>query len=456
MPTPSNNFSRYKIPDVINPSGVCCICVPVPDNREYRAQFMGAIWRMSLQTNYERDDAHSAQLVAAVWRKIWEDLQVSDCGCSPTGGSQDLTIINLQVQILIEAWKQTWIDALFDIDVAFPLTPDFFDSDPGDAGPEIAQRDRALCLAVSSWVDELFNRGLGYAEEAGLTVAGLVAGGLALPSVPTYVVTTGLVATAFALSELAVELASTAYRDYIKCGMLQDLRGKDTNSPSDFAESWDNLPVRPPPPESIFQDIARDAIEAWGRSQLNNVDNYIGFIQTLNVAMGVASSLTDADCAPCEGWEHTWVGGFNEAGDWTLAVYTTGWALTTYNAGADRFEGTCVTNAVVGARVKINFAATEITRVRVSSEWGSVRATASQNTDIWSTFDPPAVPPTVIHECSHGTGEGSHVCDTGAISLVISELNIRSAAGVFGCPNPAAWTYITKIIVNGNGTDPFI
>ncbi len=229
---------------------------------------------------------------------------MSDCGCSPLSGSQDLTIINTQNQIIIQTWYQLWVDALFDIDVAFPGTPDLFGSDPADVGDEVAQRDRALCLAVNSWVDELLNRGLSYAKEAGVAVAAAVSGGVALPSVPTWIVTAGLVGSAFALSELAVELASTPYRQYLICAMYEDLKAKDTNSPTAFAESWDNLPVRPPPPESIFQDIARDAIEAWGRSQLNNVDNYLAFIKSLNIAMGVASSLEVTDCG-CLFWEHT-------------------------------------------------------------------------------------------------------------------------------------------------------
>ncbi len=412
---------------------------------------MGAIWRMSLQTHYTRDAAHNGKLVAAVWRQIWEDLQVSDCGCSPTSGLQDVININIQNMILIQTWKQTWIDAGLDIDLAFPETPDLFDSDPDDDAGEALERTRALCLAVSSWVDELMNRGLSYAREAGVAIGSSVSAGFALPTVPTWLVAGALVTSAFALSELASQLADTSYRQYLICAMFEDLKGKDTNSATDFAESWDNLPARPPPPESLPQDIARDVIEAWGRSQLNNVDNYIGFIKTLNIGMSVASSLTDADCSCISGWEQTWLGGFDQAGDWTLEEYDVGFAITTYDPVEDRFDGKCKSQAVVGAKCTIAFPATTITRVRVLVEWNATRATTFDDTEIGHAGDAD-----FYASCGHGEGVGNHTCDTGVISAVETNLLIRAAAGVPACTGSPAYARITKIIVNGDGTNPFL
>lgn len=304
MPKNKSNFSRYKIPDDLAPLGICCISVPVPDDPEWLAQFMGAIWRMSLQTHYERDDAHSAITVAGKWREIWEEVNMAGCCDGVADGSNNITLINIQNQLLIQQWNETWIAAGLVITAVFPSTPDFYDSDPGDAGPEVAQRNRALCLAVNSWVDELFNRGLQLAEEAGLSIAAGIGAGIVIPFVPAYMVLGGFVAAAFALAELVQELSRSAYRDYVKCGMYDAMIGVSTASPTGFAESWDNLPPRPPPPENAAQDIARDVIEAWARSQLNNTDNYLGFIQTLNLAMGIASSLTDEDCQCTATWEH--------------------------------------------------------------------------------------------------------------------------------------------------------
>lgn len=296
-PTAGSNFSRYIIPDEVNPSGICCICVPVPDDVQWRAQFMGALYRMSKQTHYERDAAHSGRVVAAKWREVWAEVQdMGRCCDDAITGAVNVTNVNVQIQTYLATLNAIYVAAGSDIDVAWPNTPDNFDTDPGDVGGEIAQRNRALCFAVESWVDELLNRGIALARDAGLEISASVTAGIVIPLVPAWLVIGGFVAAAFALSELVVEMADGDYRAYLKCAMVDALKGADTNTPTEFAEAWDNLPSRPPPPENLAQDLARDAIEAWGRSQLNNVDNYLGFITTLNTAMSAAVSLTDDDC----------------------------------------------------------------------------------------------------------------------------------------------------------------
>ncbi len=298
MPTAGSQFSRYKIPADLDPVGTCCISIAVPDDPEWQAQFFGAIYRMSIQSHYERDSAHSGTIVASRWREIWSEAQSMGCCTDTIDSAIAQTQINIQTQIYLDTLMQIYLAAGSDIDVAWPATPDDFDADPGDAGPEIAQRNRALCLTIASWVDELLNRGISLARDAGVEISGGVAAGILIPLLPAKIVMGGFIAAVLVLSELVVQMASTPYREYLKCGMFTALKGEDTNSPTAFAEAWDNLPSRPPPPQSVLQDIARDAIEAWGRSQLNNLDNYLGFISTLNVAMGASVSYTDDDC-PC-------------------------------------------------------------------------------------------------------------------------------------------------------------
>ena len=296
MPTAGSNKSRYKIPDNLNPSGICCISVPVPNDPEWIAMFMGAIWRMSLQTHYEREPTESGKVAAAVWRGIWEDLQVVGC-CGIT--INDVTInttINTQTALYLFELNQLYIAAGFDIDVTFPETPDLFDSDPGDAGPEAAQRNLALCLVTESFVNETFNRALAWLQSQTEEVAAVVAAGALVPYVPIYAVVGGLVGVGVLAGVVIQELLKSEYREYIACGMYEALKGQDTNSKEAFFGSADSLPVRPPPPENVVQDAARDLIEAWFRSQLNNTENYLGFIKSLNASMGMAASLSDEDC----------------------------------------------------------------------------------------------------------------------------------------------------------------
>jgi len=112
MPTPQGKFSRYKIPDDLAPLGICNILVPVPNDTEYVAQFLGSLWRMSLQTHYERDSGHSGAIVAAIWREVWVSVQNA-----LTGGCTDMIIdmrtdpanaCSIQVQYATD--PETWVD----------------------------------------------------------------------------------------------------------------------------------------------------------------------------------------------------------------------------------------------------------------------------------------------------------------------------------------------------------
>ncbi len=263
---------------------------------------MGAVWRMSLQTHYERDPAHSAVAVAAVWRGIWEDLQMSPCCGNVVSNVTINNQLNVQNQLYLFELKQIWIAAGFDIDVAFPETPDLFDSDPDDVGPEIAQRNLALCLSAESYTNTLFNRALAWLQSQTEEVAGIVIGAFAIPFIPFYAVLGGMVGLGVLAGTVVQQLIDSDYRQYIACAMYDALKGADTNSEAAFAASLDSLPARPPPPQNAIEDAARDLIEAWLRSQINNVENYLGFIDGLNTAFGMSSGLSDADCA-CLGVE---------------------------------------------------------------------------------------------------------------------------------------------------------
>ncbi len=300
MPTAGSNKSRYKIPDDLAPSGVCCITVPVPDDPEWVAMFMGAIWRLSLQTHYEREPTQSGKVAAAVWRGIWEDIQVNSCcGQSATILTINNTI-NVQNAQYMYAINLAFIAASLDIQVLWPETPADYDTEPTDTGDEVPRRHRALCIAVDSMVNTFCNRGLLWMESQTEEVAGLIAAGVALPFVPWYGVLGAIAGIGLLAGYVAAQLAEPSYRDYLTCGIFDALLGESTGSMSAFFQSADNLPARPPPPQTAPESLARDIIEIWIRSQLNNTENYLAFIDTLNTAFTVAISLADEDCGCIE------------------------------------------------------------------------------------------------------------------------------------------------------------
>src|SRR5690606_38105961 len=77
MPSKKSNRNRLKLPASVNPPGRRCIPVSVPDDPEYIALFLGAIYRLSQQIWYDRDPEHKAKQVAAVWHQVYLDLMDS-------------------------------------------------------------------------------------------------------------------------------------------------------------------------------------------------------------------------------------------------------------------------------------------------------------------------------------------------------------------------------------------
>jgi len=68
--------SRYVLPAVVNPSTSTCYAVPVPDDPQHLAAFMGAIYGLSKPYEWQNDPAHTAIDVGAVWREIFDNLEV--------------------------------------------------------------------------------------------------------------------------------------------------------------------------------------------------------------------------------------------------------------------------------------------------------------------------------------------------------------------------------------------
>jgi len=271
----------------------------VPNSPEYIAQFMGAIWRMSLQTHYERDDAHSGAIVAAKWRGIWQEVQ-SNMGCchgDPLINYYNYQNYQVQIRLLMQQLTLRYINASLDVQVAFFDVPDDYDADPGDAGDEIDNRNQALCLACESWVDEICNQGTSFIQGAVIDGIPFITGAAVVPFIPTLVVGFLAIGAAFFAVGVWSELNNEAYRDYLACAMYEALKGESTASQAGFDAAFDNLPARPPPPEDAIQDDARDIIELWLRGVVNDQENWLGFVSILGAAMSVSATLPAGSCS---------------------------------------------------------------------------------------------------------------------------------------------------------------
>ncbi len=348
--------------------------------------------------------------------------------CDPSGTSILQNIYNTQIstQIYLASLRQMWIDASFDVDVAFFQVPANFDTDPGDVGAEVDDRNRALCLAVESFIDELFNQGVAWIESIAVDIAAIGIGAMTIPSVPTWIVGAALTTAGLSLSEAHGELTNEAYREYIACAMFEELKGQSTDLRAAFAQSLDNLPVRPPPPETAPEDIARDIIETWARSQVNDLDTYLSFVNGLDRAMTTANVLTDEDCGCTE--EGTWCweidftatdGGFVDTGicgDFGTWVDGVGWisqasgpsqSLCIHNFRGDfnitNASMTVWTNEVLSGPGSGRPIVGRRAAAVIFTEWGS--QAAGEQTTIWEGDE--TIDQLVLNPSGQGPTEGN-------------------------------------------------
>lgn len=419
---------------------------------------MGAIWRMSLQTHYERDAAKSGKVVAAKWREIWKEVQaVTCCGKNESDRNIELSAKMVQNFVLALSWRQIWIDNSSTVSLAYYEIPDTYSTDAGDAGDEIAQREQALCLALQGWVHEVMNYMqswmLANFEEALLGVSAGVATAAALTGLAYWPII-AMVSIPGALAvTIFLELSRTEYRDYIICRMFDNLAGQDPDTRADWDAALDADPNPRPEPQTIAQDVARDLIETYLRSQINNLDNYLMFAGQLGTAMDIARAGA-IECKCAGEFEHEFMGGY---GLQSLDVILfPGKCTATYDAVGDLVDGCCSDSpdGALWSLIDLQFESTVITRIRLRVNYKSTRATAGDHIRIWED------------EMDTGTqragigvsGEDSIILDTGVISQAMTQIQFEAVIGIANsaCPDDSGgYSEIYSITINGEGSDPF-
>lgn len=101
----------YVLPDVVDPSETICFQVYVPDDQFHIAAFMGQLWELTRWYNWAKNDAHTAILVADVWKQIYEQTR--------TNGACETTLFDIRQQedepCIIQKTTDggdTWVDAV--------------------------------------------------------------------------------------------------------------------------------------------------------------------------------------------------------------------------------------------------------------------------------------------------------------------------------------------------------
>jgi len=118
---------------VVDPADSVCFQVPVPNDRQHIAAFLGAVYELAKPYKWANDDAHTAIQVGAVWLAIFEALRRNNCDCPPGGGGDGDDMPRLRQSptnpciLEQECLPDQWI-TLFDVSLCL-------EGNPGQPGP---------------------------------------------------------------------------------------------------------------------------------------------------------------------------------------------------------------------------------------------------------------------------------------------------------------------------------
>lgn len=317
---------------------------------------------------------------------------------------------------------------------------DYFDGDGS------AAREMALCMALNAWSLSYIDNWLKQASVVlGLALAGAwffavpVLGWVACAVMAGAVYVTAVYFTALQ-NESAIEDVLCCWYDNLLNQAISRANWASAMALCDFDEGTDQF--------KIWQVLS---------SELNNDKQWTSFIDPLgNAYLQALAGVSDCPCTSCAtDWTHEFLNGNGGAANWYVdPAYPYG----SYDAVNDRFDGT---NRVVSAAWDYwdnIWLTTFVTPVTIT------------NVTIYVSYDTRYQPPTIeygsiaqnlptyiklVSKTGSNPASGTFTLSTGVICRQLSEIRIRSTAnhqdGVM-----TGYTRITRIVVSGVGTDPFI
>ena len=433
MPKPGSQFSRYVIPDELDPEGICCVSVPVPDHPQWRAQFLGALYRLTLQTHYERDAAQSGKVMATRWRQVYSEVRDNMGTCTPSDTIMRRTInADFRLALVVE-FTANGLNGIA------PDRPDtFFDVDSGDAGDDVQRRSNALCNACIDFVNTIADDAASVAMTIGLTTTPVILPIVfAIAPIPGAIFVAGLV-----LLNLIAQAAlnDKELRRKVACCMYDNLQGQAITE-ANFAASLTGCGFGALSDEEIIREILEAGV--------NDTADYLAFVSVLGSFFGAVGEGA-LDCV-CGIWEHT----FNfETGDeqgWTdratdgrpFGVFEAakGWVsewagLIEVGEDDERLYIERDFDSRTILKIQVFYTTTGVQGGSLRETWTTLKLVgAQQDQDAYGNFSTPS---TFVN-----TWEGSESCDEIETTLVGDSASDNSEA------------VITKVIVWGEGTDPF-
>lgn len=427
----SGKDGGYRLPTVIDPEGVRCVCVPIPNNENHILAFLGQLDELGYWYSWERDDNQTGAAVGRVWKQIAQHVRESldmDCGCGGGAVTPDMQRFdefgNLQVSYDNgETWEEgNNLDGRFNS----PLLPAL----PGTS----AEKRCNTAFGISSFLQSTIYDNLATVSGAaqlvvliGSALALVASGGAAYPLV------TALAGTILSAGTGAVEAALTAeVWDTFAC--LIYCRLDDTGNLS--AESW----------QALQSDINEEFSGIVGFVLVGTVQAF-GPVGMTN--SGRSMKLTGVDCSGCDcTWTEYFLGEYGLRG-----LEITAWPTSNFCSGSyvgDKLVGCCGgTGTGMRIRAVLDFPEANIKRVKMYTETNATAATSGDEQLIYNGL-------VEIVTVGTPTGVATTTVDSGPIDIMSGELVFRASAAIGGsCASTSAYARIVLIEITGEGFNPF-
>jgi len=365
MPSRTSNKNLRGLPSNPSPEGVRCISVRVPDDPEWIGAFYGQLQRLSLQSIWDRDEEHTAETVAAVWKQVYLDTLAGNCTsgiCTiPPPFDIDIGIELPIIRLGADGHFEEFRDGEWG-----PLTGDF-EVPPLDARTEPTASERK-CLAAAN-AAEILELTYEEATDAFIThgtdvavyeaILGFLGGALGVAFGLTFAPAVGMGFGAFLVFN---EILETVLADQWTVGFTEELvcvlYANATDTAGVVTFNW----------EGVLSDLYQLSFEAGldldRQLLLQQVLFMLSMIAVdgLNQA-GTTTTVSSYDCTFCSNWCRYWDFAVSNGG-FTVISGACGFYDTSLTPDRWRAAQNCG-GVTVGIRIHKTWSDTEIAAIEV-------------------------------------------------------------------------------------------
>lgn len=112
-----NPPAKWVLPEIVNPPRTRCFVINVPDERFHIAAFRGAMLDLASAYKWADDPAHTARLVALIWKNVIVNMRDCPDPADPNNGVILEDLMSQQIRLkpdnscIIQMWCiDDWVD----------------------------------------------------------------------------------------------------------------------------------------------------------------------------------------------------------------------------------------------------------------------------------------------------------------------------------------------------------